>query len=224
MTKIYIINSKFVKWRLRNVTILLVFKNFLLSVLEPIMSIGDLQVGETAKVELSEYLKKGQKVLDIGCGSGVAGKAISDKFGVKVTGVDVQKSLKVEIPFFLIDGKSLPFANKSFDHVLIFYVFHHTESTSEIIEEAKRVSENYIFVLEDTPLNSFQRFICSLHGHAFGYLYDLKDRFGFRSKDEWVKFFVKHGLKIEKIKTIGYFNPIYSTPRTLFVLTRRSTS
>ncbi len=188
------------------------------------MSIGDFQVGETAKIELSEYFKRGQKVLDIGCGSGIASKALTDKFGVKVTGVDVQKSLKVKMPFFLIDGKNLPFSDESFDNVLIFYVFHHTKNKDEIIKEAKRVSKKYIFVLEDTPVNFLQSFICSLHGCAFGYLYSLKDRFGFKSINEWRKFFTEHGLKVEKIKTVGYFNPIYSVPRTLFVLKKGNSS
>lgn len=176
------------------------------------------QAGLKIAGDLSSYLKKGDKVLDLGCGMGFVGYALERKLGVKITGTDVRDVRKVDLSFVFTDGKALPFEDNSFDAVLISYVLHHTQNAKEILEEAKLVCRDKIFVYEDTPQNFAHRASCLVHGSSYGFLSGLRDRCKFRSQREWLEVFSSVGLKILNSSEINLFNPFHLTRRALFVL------
>ena len=138
------------------------------------------------------FVKKGSKILDLGCGSGIAAKNFQDFFGAKVLGVDIRDNRLVPIPFKLIDGKNLPFEDNTFDVVLINYVLHHCQNPEEILKEAKRVSKR-IIIFEDLPEGFFSKLRCKIHQIIFP---GSKKAFNFKKKEEWEKIFEKLGLKI----------------------------
>ena len=107
------------------------------------------------KVEQIKRLKKGQKVLDLGCGNGlVTGEII--KRGVKYYGLDVSNGLikiarqkyKQEIKAGLAEFKignackKLPYQNNFFDAAISFAVLHHipgSENRLKFLQELRRV-------------------------------------------------------------------------------------
>lgn len=187
-------------------------------VIRPLISIGDKQVADAVCSLLRGYLNQGDRVLDVGCGSGVVGKAIIKTFDVDLVGIDIEDNRVEKIPFERSDGKNLPFTDKSFEDVLISYVFHHTRSSDEILREAIRVAKRNIYVLEDTPITILNRFLCHLHGISFKMIFGLKDLYQFRSRKEWIDYFSENHLRAKKIVDIRYHNPLYNPPRTGFVL------
>jgi len=187
-------------------------------IIQPILCIGDKLVAGAVCNLCSGYLKKGDRVLDLGCGSGLVGKALIKLFNIDLIGIDIEDTREEKIPFKKSDGKKLPFSDKHFDAVLISYVFHHTKNSDKILREAIRVSKRYIFILEDTPDTIIDRFICRLHGFGFKMLFGLKDSYQFHSKKEWIDYFRVNKLKLKKIINIRYNNPIYNPPRTGFIL------
>jgi len=138
------------------------------------------------------FIKEGSKILDLGCGSGIAAKYFQDFFKAKVFGVDVRDNRLVKIPFKIIDGKNLPFENDSFDVVLINYVLHHCEDPESLLREAKRVAKR-IIIFEDLPEGFLAKLRCKIHQIIFP---GGKKIFNFKKRVEWQKIFEKLGLKI----------------------------
>jgi SAM-dependent methyltransferase len=88
-------------------------------------------------------------VLDIGCGDGrlaaYLGKLRPD---LLVSGAEVAPRSDCAIPVTGFDGRTLPFAEDSFDATLLVDVLHHTTEPAVLLSEAVRVAR-YAVVLKD---------------------------------------------------------------------------
>ena len=105
---------------------------------------------------IAPFLKKGGKIMDLGCGSGELTKKISD-LGFQITAVDVVNKVKVAgVEPVIYDGKKLPFGDKEFDQVLLITVLHHVPEYRELLKEVGRVSREVIIV-EDVFENWWDR-------------------------------------------------------------------
>jgi len=119
---------------------------------------------------LFDYIKKGDKVLDLGCGNGRFVNIIKEKGGVYL-GCDVSENLiniaKKNYPnenFQVKQALKLPFQNNYFDVIYSIAVLHHIPSKQfrlEFLQEAKRVLKmGGIFVLTAwKPKDKQERFL-----------------------------------------------------------------
>lgn len=97
---------------------------------------------------LADYVKDGDKVLDIGCGNGRFLYALHHK-DVDYCGIDTSEELiklaKQKFPkadFLRADALDLPFENNSFDKIISMAVLHHipgNDMRSDFMREAHRV-------------------------------------------------------------------------------------
>lgn len=104
----------------------------------------------------------GVSILDVGCNSGEFMKRLlSEKKNVTVKGVDMSedvvalarvKGLDVELG----DGESLPFADASFDYVLLMEVLVHTHDPRRMLSEIKRVLKPDGVLLGSSPLKDLE--------------------------------------------------------------------
>lgn len=96
-----------------------------------------------------EYVKAGDKILDIGCGNGRILKLFSEK-KVDYTGLDpslkliqLARQLHPDQGAFMTGSvEKLPFGDASFDHILMIAVFHHIPDRAfrqRVLLEIKRV-------------------------------------------------------------------------------------
>jgi len=151
-----------------------------------------------------DFIPKGGKILDLGCGSGIVAKAFQDFFQAKVVGVDIEDRRIFYIPFEIIDGKILPFPEKSFDTVLINYVLHHSDDPTALLEEAKRVSKK-IIIYEDLPEDFLSKIYCKFHDLTFNKFFQKNNNTSFKAGKEWEEIFQKTGLTIIFKKKINNF-------------------
>ncbi len=164
--------------------------------------------------DCQNFIKKGSKILDLGCGSGIIAKEFQNFFQAKIVGVDIKDNRVEKIPFEIIDGKFLPFPENSFDIVLINYVLHHSQGPLALLKEAKRVSENKILIYEDLPEGVLSKLICKIHGISFNKFSKIKNQAYFKTEKEWEKIFKKIGLGVIFKKIINNF-PV---KKELFIL------
>ena len=174
--------------------------------------------------EVAPYVKPEQRILDVGCGTGIIGSTIAKSLNATVVGTDVRDVREVKIPFSLTKGTRLPFSDKTFDIVLVSYVLHHVEEVEMLLKEAHRVCRGKIIIYEDTPRNLFHRASCFLHGFSYGSLFGINKKCKFRTRREWLSLFQKLHLSLMRTGNIDFFNPIHVTARSLFILSPNSSA
>jgi len=157
--------------------------------------------------QCKEFIPLNSKILDFGCGSGIAGKKFQQAFQADFLGVDIIDNRVENIPFKLYNGQGLSFFNNnSFDVVLVNYVLHHTKNPLELLDEIIRVAKNVIVVYESPADGIFYRIMCWLHGTSFARFFQRNSERGrFFTTQEWKKIFQDKGLKILKEEKVNSF-------------------
>ncbi|MDO8269842.1 MAG: class I SAM-dependent methyltransferase [Candidatus Levybacteria bacterium] len=111
-------------------------------------------------------LKRGGKILDVGCGDGDDCKVFIDNFKLKTYGIDVYRSEKIrdvnELNFKKGSIYEIPFGDNFFDYVFLQNVLHHVDEPKqrnkrhvEALKELKRVCKRggLIMILEGNRYN-----------------------------------------------------------------------
>ncbi len=158
-------------------------------------------------------IKKGEKILDLGCGQGFFCRAFHEE-GASVTGVDLgdelieiakSKSPSV-IKFFAGNADDLSsFSDSSFDKVSIVLALQNMEKISEVLKEASRV------------LNPKGKLYLVLNHPAFripkksSWKTDSKNKI-YRRTDEYISEsrteIEMHPGKVEESKTVSFHHPL----------------
>jgi len=133
--------------------------------------------------------KKGQRILDIGCGTGMSLAPFLDQ-GLNLTGIDPspymldQAAIRLGSRVDLHRGSAedLPFDDNAFDTALFFTSLEFTERPAKAIEEACRVAKDKVIIgvlNRHAPMNMARRFksffIPNIYTHArFFSIWELK--------------------------------------------------
>ena len=171
---------------------------------------------------LLPHLTPGASVLDIGCGEGYVLDELIARGVTGVQGADIVDIRRnKDYPFRLYDGQTLPFADRSFDLVVLSFVLHHVpnERKTVLIEEALRVSRAKVVIVEDTPSSVFDRLMNHRHGEAYRRKIRSTAAFGFLTAGEWRWLFRGMGLEPDARPLSRFCRSILQPfARTLFVL------
>jgi len=152
---------------------------------------------------LSDYLREriplGSHVLDVGSGDGAIAKTISAaRPDIRIEGVDVLVRPVTAIPTKEYDGRHLPFANGSFDVVMLVDVLHHTPDPGAVLREAARVARQRVVIKDhltdrwgSVPILRFMDWTGNApHGVSLPYNY--------QSRVQWLELFARAGLRVEE--------------------------
>jgi SAM-dependent methyltransferase len=138
-------------------------------------------------------------VLDVGCGDGLLASLLADRLPkTEFRGIDVLVREDTHVPVEYFDGIEIPFADNSFDAIMLVDVLHHTEDPGLLMQEAKRVARRHIILKDHTRdgilSNSTLRFMDWVgnahHGVALPYNY--------LSQAEWNELFVDLDLEVDQ--------------------------
>lgn len=164
--------------------------------------------GELIIKAYKNWIKKGDRILDVGCGTGIVSRQIADYFNVNMTGCDINNYLICNIPLLLIDKKyHIPVPNESFDIVMLNDVLHHVKKNDQkkLICETIRIAKR-VLVFEFEPTISGKIFDIVLN---FLHYNGLDTPLSFRKIPEWENLFNKLSVefKIVKIKKPFWYYP-----------------
>lgn len=137
-------------------------------------------------------------MLDLGCGDGRIAWQIKKNWTGEIILTDIQKTVKVKLPFVWWDGKILPFPNQNFDIVLLSFILHYCHRPEQVLKEGKRVVKKKILVLEDCPQNIWEKVILRLaNWYAHRRHWQSRPKWFFGA-GEWEKIFKNAHLRLVK--------------------------
>jgi SAM-dependent methyltransferase len=170
------------------------------------------------------HLPPGASVLDIGCGEGWVADELARRGAGEVATVDVVDIRRTRgLEFSLYDGVHLPFPDGRFELAMLNFVLHHVPDARKValLHEALRVARGTVFILEDTPRTSLDRFVSRRHGEAYRRKIDSDAPFGFLTANEWQWLFRGMGLEAD-VTSLSRFCRSVAQPfaRAAFVVRR----
>jgi len=145
---------------------------------------------------LAELLPRDASVLDVGSGDGLlASRIMAARPDVRISGADVLARPHSHIPVQLFDGVRLPFADRSFDVVMLVDVLHHASAQDALLREVARVARRGVLIKDHVlagPLAwrtlAFMDWVGNArHGVALPYAYWTAER--------WREGFARAGLR-----------------------------
>lgn len=156
------------------------------------------QVSEHAEKRLKQIsFEAGQTYLDVGCGNGAAPIYLAQKFGLAVTGVDVDpdqiqaaEELGIGVNgalFYVLDGTQLPFDDGAFDIVATNKVMHHVPNWQDAFAEMVRVLRPGGYLIYSDLV--FPRWLATISGAL------IKRQAGFPTRDAIEALVSKHQLR-----------------------------
>jgi len=170
--------------------------------------------------DIGPFLKKGERVLDIGAGGGWSGELIAEKKGVDIQLLDVEDFNRSKLALTLYDGEHIPFPDNSFDTSLLLFVLHHCKEPMLVLKDAIRVSKKRIIIHEDTYSSSFGWVRACANDFLSNSPFFLTNPFkmnmpyNYRTVESWEKAFKELGLCVQSKRVTKHF----MTKHVLFVI------
>ncbi len=148
------------------------------------------------------WVKPKDRVLDVGCGTGVVADELAHKLKIKVVGCDIDQYLVRKIPFRkMVSGSKLPFRIDEFDSSMLNDVLHHTPYSvqEKLLSEGLRVAKQvFIFELKPTVLGKILDYVINKFHNP-----RMAIPFTYRSESGWEELFRRKNIKFEKKKIIS---------------------
>lgn len=152
---------------------------------------------EVLSALLADAVPGGGRVLDLGCGDGrIAARLMERRPDLIVEGVDVLVRPVTHIPVTRYDGGTLPFADGSFDYVVIVDVLHHTDDPAVVLAEAARVARRGLVVKDHLREGWLAGPILRLMDWVGNRGHDVRLPYNYLDRAQWAKVLERCGLAV----------------------------
>jgi len=162
---------------------------------------------------ITPHLIKGDYVLDVGCGSGVLGKAILESSlcppNVSVEGIERVKRGGEPIKVIAYDGTTIPQPDNTYDVVILADVLHHELNPDRLLSECIRVSRRLV-IIKDHQLKGWLAWLrVSFIDWAANAPYGVPCLYRYNSPKEWVNLRYRYGLTVvEERSSMRLYPPV----------------
>jgi len=137
-------------------------------------------------------LREGEVVLDVGCGSGLLGKAIMDSprcpKRVRVIGLENHRRGGEAIEVSAYDGRTIPLADRAVDAVILADVLHHEPTPERLLNESIRVARRLVFIKDHKVDGWLAQSRISFLDWAANTGYGVKCLFKYHTREQWARF------------------------------------
>jgi len=160
-------------------------------------------------------LKPNDRVLDIGCGSGILGAAIlahpKCPSGVTVRGLEKLKRGNEPIEVIAHDVGPLPFADGEVDVVILADVLHHEVDEATLLAESARICGRTLIIKDHKPEGILAQARISFLDWAANNPHGIKCLYRYHRRAEWQSIFARLGLAPRAEETsIDLYPPLFN--------------
>lgn len=144
------------------------------------------------------WIKNGDRIIDVGCGNGIITKLVEDYFQADITACDINNYLIYNLPFINLREKKLSSMKRKFDVAMLNDVLHHIPKEAQeklLLDCLKITNKVLIFEAEPTLFGKVADIILNKHHYN-----SLDVPLSFRKINEWQDMFKKLHLKSDFIK------------------------
>jgi SAM-dependent methyltransferase len=149
---------------------------------------------------VAKLLPPDARVLDVGSGDGLLARRIMDlRPDLRIEGVDVLARAMTYIPIKLFDGVHLPFADRTFDAVMMVDVLHHAERQQVLLDEMARVAKAAVVIKDHLVRGVFARPTLRFMDWVGNARHGVSLPYSYWTPFEWDTAWAKAGLRPERV-------------------------
>ena len=163
--------------------------------------------------QIMPLLQPDDAVLDVGCGFGALGRAILDDSGAP-EGITVRglERFPRDSSLIAIDGYgggAFPYADRSFDVVILADVLHHEEDPGRLIVECARVARRLV-IIKDHKIDGLGAHArISLIDWAANQPYGVKCLYRYNTLAQWHEILRRHDLTVaHEVTSMRLYPPV----------------
>jgi SAM-dependent methyltransferase len=161
------------------------------------------------------HLRARDRVLDVGCGLGALGRAILDDkscpASVQIHGLERARRDGHLIDIEIYESETLPYAERSYDVVILADVLHHVSDPDRLVAESIRVSDR-LLIIKDHQLKGFLSYArVSLLDWAANTSYGVPCLYRYFTPTQWAELVARHGLRARyQLNSMRLYPPGYN--------------
>ena len=170
---------------------------------------------------IAPFIGTGDSVLDLGCGDGKVGELVAVNRKSDVVLMDVVDYNKTSLPLVLYGGTRIDCPDRSFDHVLLLTVLHHSDDPVAVMEEALRVAGKSVIIIESVYFNGPHKQLNKFFDWFYNRVLnnpEINVPFNFLTPTAWIKLFERMGGKVMHMEHLGIDEPTVPEWHTLYVV------
>lgn len=151
---------------------------------------------------IGPWLAEGDRVLDVGCGCGALAAACEEANpAVAFEGLERAPRGGEPIPVTAFDGGAFPFADASFDVVVLADVAHHDRDPERLLRECRRVSRRLVLLKDHWHRNAWQYARICLLDWAANFATGVPCLYRYGTPESWRRLFGVAGLGVVRIES-----------------------
>jgi SAM-dependent methyltransferase len=156
---------------------------------------------------LTELLPEEGRVLDVGCGTGrIARLVVQRNSRLEIQGIDILVQPRAEIAVQQFDGEVIPFADRTFDAVLLVDVLHHTSNQAQLLTETLRVCRRAVIVKDHFCNGLFSFIVLAFMDWVGNRALGVRSPCNYLSKEQWAQLFADAGAtEVKTLKVTGLY-------------------